>query len=464
MSEPEPNNSPAPDDHGAAQARPDDADPSAGGGRGWPSRRTVLRAAAATVVIGVAGGVALSRAFRDDGGAIGDPDSRRVRWAASSNDQNLVDSRQVLISAFQKAHPEITVELRLVPFSTDAKRQALIELVRSGTGEPDVYLGDVIWPAEFAVDQLAMPLDDEFEPAFWDRFDPAALAASRYRGRIYAVPYFANRGVLYYRPDLLGQVGRPPPTTWEELAETARMLRDVAHAEYRIAWQGDAYEGLTCVWTEFAASAGGSTVDPGVTRSTIDSPPCARALRFMCGLVEQGLTHPDLTTLREPLATSLFNDGEAAFMRGWNTADTALDTEPEKYRATQLPAFAGQRAPGFSAIGGWSMFVNPHTHRLAAVRTFVDWMTSVPAQRTLSRYSQMPANRSVLEDLSLVNESPMISVTRGVRSVARPAGTPRYPEISRAVYTNINLALRGQATPADALARAHRDITLSLRG
>src|SRR5262249_13703230 len=160
--------------------------------------------------------------------------------------------------------------------------------------------------------------------------DPAGLAASRYRGRTYAVPYFANRGVLYYRPDLLGRVGRPPPTTWEELAETAKMLRE-AHIEYHIAWQGAAYEGLTCVWTEFAASAGGSTVDPGVTRSTIDSPSCARALRFMRELVDQDLAHPDLTTLREQEATRLFNDGEVAFMRGWNTADTAFDTEPETY-------------------------------------------------------------------------------------------------------------------------------------
>ncbi|WP_157905411.1 extracellular solute-binding protein [Parafrankia colletiae] len=415
------------------------------------------------VVVGIPGGLALSQVLGDGDDPVDDPDRRRIRWAANSNDQNLTDSRQVLISAFQKAHPDITVDLRLVPFSTDATRQALIQAVRAGTGEPDVYLGDVIWPAEFAAEQLAMPLDDEFDQNFWDRFDPVALAASTYRGRIYAAPYFANRGVLYYRPDLLAQVGRRPPTTWEELEETATMLRDVGRTEYRLAWQGAAYEGLTCVWTEFAASAGGRTLDETGTRSTIDSPACVRALRLMRGLVERGITHPDLTMLREPLATKLFNDGKVAFMRGWNTADTAIGTNPEGYAATSLPTFAGAPAPGFSAVGGWSMFVNPHTSKIAAVRTFIEWMTSVPAQRTLSRYGQMPANRSVLADRTLVNDSPVLAVTRDARSVARPASTPRYQQISRAVYTHVNLALGGEVTPEEALARAHRDITAALR-
>ncbi|MCL9762602.1 extracellular solute-binding protein [Frankia sp. AiPa1] len=428
-----------------------------------PSRRQLVRAAAATITVGVGvpGGLALSGLLRarDDGD---DPDLRRVRWAASSNDQNLIDSRQVLISAFQRAHPEITVKLWLVPFSTDAKRAALTELLRGGEDGPDVYLGDVIWLAEFAAKNLALPLDDQFDRAFWSRFDSTLLDASTYRGRVYAVPYFANRGLLYYRPDLMTRIGRPPPTTWEELAGAARLLRGLPRTPHHVVWQGDAYEGLTCVWTEFAASAGGRITDAALRHSTINTPSCARALGFMCGLVTQGLAPRDLATMREQQTTDLYNNDEVAFMRGWNTADTALGSKPWKYAATPLPTFAGLPKPGYSAIGGWSMFVNPRTRRLDAVRSFVEWMTSPPAQRTLSRYGQMPTNRSVIEQSSLDNDSPVLAVIRGVRPVARPAAMPRYPELSRVVYTNIHRALSTELSPAQALARAHHDLNAIL--
>ncbi|MCM3883194.1 extracellular solute-binding protein [Frankia sp. R82] len=427
-----------------------------------PTRRRVLQGAAAGLGVGV-GGLTLARLLPERGTSHPDPDVRHVRWAASSNDQNLVDSRQVLISAFQKAYPEITVELRLVPFGTDAARAALTDLVSAGADGPDVYLGDVIWPAEFAAKHLAMPLDGEFHQDFWARFDKVVLNASRWQERIYAVPYFANRSVLYYRPDLLRRVHRPVPTTWEELADTAARLRTVGRIPHQIVWQGDAYEGLTCVWTEFAASAGGGSTSDDQSRATIDTPPCTRALRYLRSMIDRGLARPDVPSLREPQTTELFVNDEVAFMRGWNTADTALATSPEKYAAAPLPTFAGRPAPGPSTIGGWSMFVNPHTRRLDAARTFIDWMTRPPAQRTLSRYGQMPANDGVLRDLMIDNDSPVLDVARRVSSVARPANTPHYPELSRAIYTNIHRALLGSVSPEQALADAQRDITTALR-
>jgi hypothetical protein len=53
---------------------------------------------------------------------------------------------------------------------------------------------DVIWTAEFAAAGWIRPLDD-LSPDLEDFF-PAAVQASRWRGALYAVPWFVDVGLL----------------------------------------------------------------------------------------------------------------------------------------------------------------------------------------------------------------------------------------------------------------------------
>jgi multiple sugar transport system substrate-binding protein len=48
------------------------------------------------------------------------------------------------------------------------------------------------------------------------------------------------------------------------------------------------------------------------------------------------------------------------------------------------------------------------------------------------------------------------------RLVTRPSNTPAYPDVSKGIYVNIHRALTGEATPAQALADADREINAIL--
>jgi multiple sugar transport system substrate-binding protein len=48
------------------------------------------------------------------------------------------------------------------------------------------------------------------------------------------------------------------------------------------------------------------------------------------------------------------------------------------------------------------------------------------------------------------------------RLVPRPAGTPNYPALSTAIYTNINAALAGSVSPAAALKAAQSQAQAAL--
>src|ERR687896_263722 len=92
-----------------------------------------------------------------------------IHWFAFRITNSHLEPRHALIDAFRRADPWVNVELVSAPTSTDQGRDALHDMISGDDrdGTPDVYLGDVIWPAEFAENRLALPLDNLFPPAFW---------------------------------------------------------------------------------------------------------------------------------------------------------------------------------------------------------------------------------------------------------------------------------------------------------
>jgi multiple sugar transport system substrate-binding protein len=386
-----------------------------------------------------------------------------ITWYASSIDLRQNDFRRILVDAFESAHPEIRVDITSGPTDTDVNRAKLVDLLRSGAGAPDVYLGDVIWPAEFGQDNLAMPLDDVFGPDFWKRFEPTLLAAATYRGKVYAAPLFADQGMLFWRTDLFPT----PPRTWEELVTDADQARRQGRVTYGYLWQGAAYEGLTCDWTEVLADAGGSALDASYSRSELGSPAALRALRFLQGLVVNGTSPAEVARFEEPDATQLFVSGQAAFLRGWNETLGRMTTPGDsavygKVGVAPLPTFAGQSGPGYSTVGGWDLYVNPRTQHLDAVRTFLDWMTDLQAQRILGRLAQIPTNVRVRAEQAVAG-NPAVVAGLQARPVARPANTPAYPSVSAIIYQEINAAISGRQSPEAALRAADQRVDQVLR-
>lgn len=382
-----------------------------------------------------------------------------ITWFAGSTDERQNDFRRILVDEFQSAYPDIRVNIVSGSMDTDVDHDKLLRLLRGKAAlAPDVYLGDVIWPAEFGDAGLAMPLDDVFGSEFWKRFDPTLLAAATYKGKVYAAPLFADQGMLYWRTDLFPS----PPRTWEELVADADQARTAGRVTYGYLWQGASYEGLTCDWTEILADAGGSIVNTSGNQSQLDSPAALRALRFLRNLVVTGTSPRDVASFEEADATQLFVSGQAAFLRGWNTT-FGRTTAPNdsavygKVGVAPLPTFAGQPGPGYSTVGGWDLYINPHTPRLAAVRTFLDWMTGVQAQRILSRLAEIPTNVQVRSEQRTAG-NPAIIAGLGARPKARPAQTPSYHSLSAAIFNEMNDAISGRKRPEDALRAADQAV------
>lgn len=248
----------------------------------------------------------------------GSTTSGKITWWASPIAQ--VGIRASLIHAFEQAYPKIHVTLVTAPTSTDTNRAQLVTEISGGATTPDVYMGDVIWPAQFAVHGLAVPLSKYLSNAYFSQFAPGLVAGASYKGQVYGSPLFEDQGFLYYRMDLLAKANLAVPTTWEQLKSEAAQLQNAGLVKYGYVWQGASYEGLTVNFMEYLTSAGGSVVNSSYTHSTLDSAAAIRALTFMRSLITSGVSPPAVTTMQEPQAMSTFDAGNAAFLRNWDYA------------------------------------------------------------------------------------------------------------------------------------------------
>ena len=386
-----------------------------------------------------------------------------VWWSGPTTWGTDNDARQVLRDAFERANPSIRVQIVTGPDGTDRQRATLISELSAKSATPDVYSGDVVWPYEFAHSGFAVRLDRYLPASFWSTFAAPGTPRSRntvvqnvsYAGGVYAVPYFIDEGLLYYRKDLLAKAGLPVPATWEQLIQDALALK-ADGLPYQYAWQGNDYEGLTCDWMEVLADALGGAPVGGDIAAELASPGAVKALNLLRTLITEHISPSDTDTLEESDGDNLFDSGKVAFLRDWDSSyanamsATSAIANPADVGVAPLPDFAGEPGPGWSALGGWNLFVNPHSAKLKADLAFVTWMAGAQAQRILARqFTQIPSNYSVAADPSVLAVSPVLAASARTRLVTRPAATPDYQSVSTAIRDNVHAALPGPNTPGE---------------
>lgn len=359
-----------------------------------------------------------------------------------------------VIEGFNRRHRARGLRLRTVslPEGVD-HREALLDLQRARSRRCDLFLLDVIWTAEFAETRSLLDVSRIVRPRR-DEFLPATLTTARWRGRWFGVPQTTDAGLLYYRSDRIAAV----PDTWQGVYESAR-------ANGGIVYQGDAYEGLTCDFLELAFAAGGSVLSANGRSSVIDSPENLRALQLMVDGVRTGAAPSIVTAFNEYATHSAFFAGGPAYMRNWPYAYSIGQGSSlaGSFGVVPLPAFAeGGRA---GVLGGWNAAISRYARNRRGAVLAVDWLTSATVQEIGAReFGASPVLRTSYDDPDVQEALPFAAQLRqAVESARSRPAHPRYPELSAAIYTNVNAALRGDASPEQALRRADREIEAVLR-
>jgi trehalose/maltose transport system substrate-binding protein len=368
---------------------------------------------------------------------------------------------RALLDEFERRNPGIAVKDETLPASTDEQHQYYVINLEAMSADFDVLSMDVIWVPEFARAGWLRDLSHLLPPGERDDFFPGPVEADRWAGRMYAVPWYIDAGLLYYRIDLLRKHGLDVPRSWPELVATTRRVMEREPGIYGYIWQGRQYEGLVCNVLEYVWSNGGEVLQDG--RCVIDSPENAEALRFVRDLIARyGVTPPLVTTAIEETTRHLFGGGRALFMRNWPYAWTVFQREGSPVRGkvgvAPLPSFPGR--PSASTLGGWQLGVNRYSKRAEAAEKLVVFLTSPQTQKRLAlTLGYKPTRKSLYADADLRREQPFIVGLYDIFMKARPRPvTPYYMMMTQVIQSEFSAAVSGIRPPEEALLSARRQI------
>lgn len=358
------------------------------------------------------------------------------------------------IDRFMRQHPNIEVRFHRVSDDATQRHQLFVQWLNARSGDPDVLELDVIWTSEFAAAGWLLPIKD---PAIdTTAFFAGTMEACRWGGELYAVPWYADVGLLYRRTDLVPR----EPRSLEELTQFAQ--RAVRTVPFGIAWMGARYEGLVTVFVEYLGAFGGRIMDDSM-RVTVDSPEAVQALTFMRDQIAPLKIAPrDVLTWHEEETRYAFQNGRAAFMRNWPYAYSAMADSTQsrvagKYAVSPMPAAPGGRAT--AALGGAQLGINRWTEHREAALALVGFITAPEQQLERAvAIGEFPTRRAVYDEpqLRAALAIPADDARRAVESATPRPVTPLYTQLSELLQIELHRALAGQLTPEVALRAAAR--------
>jgi multiple sugar transport system substrate-binding protein len=358
------------------------------------------------------------------------------------------------LARFAERHPGVRVELRVAPDAADQRHQLYVQWLNAHASEPDVLQLDVIWTPEFAAAGWVLPLD-RFAPRV-EEFFPASIEANRWRESLYALPWFVDVGMLYWRTDLMAA----PPASFADVRALTEPGARPAEVEYGFVWQGARYEGLVTVFLEHLGAFGGRILD-GSGRVAVDSEAAVGALTWMRDAIHVRRSVPGaVLTWQEEQTRFAFQNGRAMLMRNWPYA-RALLADPSASRVAGrfgiAPMPAGPGGPSTSALGGSQLAINARTRQPDLAYALVEFLTAAPQMLERAEIAgQYPPRPALYDDPALDRAlgARAADVRRIVeRAVPRPV-TPVYTELSAILQVHLHRALTRQAEPRAALRAA----------
>ena len=322
---------------------------------------------------------------------------------------------------------------------------------------PDIIAGAHDWLGELVSNGLLEPLDLGDKAA---SFDPVAVQAFTYEGKVYGLPYAIEAIALLYNKDLVPT----PPATWEELKTIAKQLQDEGKVDQGfVLQQGDPYHSFP-LWTGFGGYVfkqnPDGTYDP--TDVGLDNPGGVKAITEIDSMIKSGLLRKDITG---QIGETLFATGKSAMTVGgpWRLSD--LRKAGIKYGIAPLPKMDVQPQP---FVGAQGMMVSAFGKNKDIAKAFLTEFMAAdePMQAMYTADPRIPAWLPVQQKVAASTDPNDVDIAAFAKSASVGMPMPAIPQMS-SVWEDwtkaINLVYQQQEEPGKAITDAANSIRSKLK-
>ncbi|MBW4541114.1 MAG: ABC transporter substrate-binding protein [Myxacorys chilensis ATA2-1-KO14] len=379
-----------------------------------------------------------------------------------------VPTLRPLIAEFEQKNPGIKLNMIEAPNASNLVEDLNTSSFLLGSSPYDLINMDVVWLSKFAAAGWLRPLEDLISKAELANFLLGDIEGSRYKGKLYRLPWRTDAGMLYYRTDLLKQAGLNPPETFSDLLQTAKIIQQADNkVQWGYVWQGRQYEGASAMFTEVLQGYGGFWVNPQTNEVGLDRPEAIAALKFLLSTIDQGVSPPGVSTYQEEEARRLFQNGNTVFMRNWPYAWELLNQagSPVRGKVSIQPMVHAPGQESAGSLGGWGWGIASTTQHPQEAWKAVQFFTSAYVQKQTSLTGgYLPSLRSLYNDADLLKKYEYFPLV--LKVLETPALRPQiaqYAQASDILQRYLSSAVSGRTSPEEALQAAARE-TRSLLG
>lgn len=300
---------------------------------------------------------------------------------------------------------ETGIEVEVLAIPWDQAHDKLLTAVASQEG-PDVVQLGTSWIAEFAeagaLADLSVYAEEYPETFGTSEYFPGTEGYMYYEGTMVTVPWYVDTRVLFYRTDLLAEVGyTEPPATWEELYDCASKLVGQGVSEYGI----QIYGADLSFYEVYSWSYGWTFFDENGNLN-FDDPVFQESIEYYNSFFEAGLSPLDNST---DVMVGFSSGTIPMFFSGPWMVSVIQNDYPElegKWAVAPVPAGDIQT----SVLGGANWCIWEWSDQKDEAAQFIDWMNQ-PEQQVewFEICGVLPSKISAWED-PILADSPYLEV------------------------------------------------------
>jgi multiple sugar transport system substrate-binding protein len=369
-------------------------------------------------------------------------------------------SLQDMVKAYEKQHPNITIDVRYV--NNDYALQK-VTVALQGDKQPDIsYQYGTSMPQLASAPKLVDLTSRVKSPGYnFNDFFPGERAVTTIDGKVLGVPALVDNLAVVYNKDLFSKAGLKTPSpnwTWNELVSDAKAISDPANKVFGLAYPSDGSEATVWVYEAMLWEAGGDILNADNTKAAFNSPAGVEALTTLRQMEQDGSLYLDFNP-DAGKTEDLFNSNRIGMLI---TAPWDLPSFPNAHYGVQfMPSF--QPGGNHDTIAGpdnWVIFDNGQDH-VNAAWDFLRYMTSPDqvAQNSM-KTGDLPTRLSVVKRPGFVQNFGTTwpgegTFTENLKNLvkARPQ-IPQYPRVSAALGQAIVSGIQGKGSPRDLLNQA----------
>ncbi|WP_322105948.1 sugar ABC transporter substrate-binding protein [Paraburkholderia sp. J41] len=392
---------------------------------------------------------------------------------AMLNNPDMIELKK-LSPAFEKANPGI--KLNWVILEENVLRQRATTDITTNSGQFDVMMIGTYEAPQWGKRGWLAPMTNL--PADYDLNDVVKSARDglSYNGTLYALPFYVESSMTYYRKDLFAAKGlkMPDQPTYDQIKEFADKLTDKSSGTYGICLRGKAGWGENMAYVTTVVNTFGGRWFDEKWHAQLTTPEWKKAVGFYVDLLKKdGPPGASSNGFNENL--TLMSSGKCAMWIDATVAAGILYNKQQSQVADKIGFAAAPTAVtpnGAHWLWSWALAVPKSSKSQDAAKKFIEWATSkqyieavakdegwasVPSGTRVSTY-QRPEYKQAAPFSDFVLKA--ITTADPNHPTAKPVpytgvqfvGIPEFQSFGTVVGQSISGAVAGQMSVDQALA------------